>query len=152
MARKKVNKKEIKNSLLSYLMLIVIFLCIFYALNAFNNEVHVLKYNEFMNELEKNEIKEMTVTTKGSAYTYEIKGTLKDYKKNETFFARLPLSDEVMAKIVEASDNSKMKITIKPDPSSSSLLLIFLFFGIIPPIDISILYHIYHYHFCQTLI
>lgn len=124
MAKKRINKKEIKNSLLSYLMLIVIFLCIFYALNAFNNEVHVLKYNEFMKVLEKNEIKEMTVTTKGSAYTYEIKGTLKDYKKNETFFARLPLSDEVMAKIVEASDNSKMKITVKPDPSSSSLLLI----------------------------
>ena len=124
MAKRRINKKEIKSSLLSYLMLIVIFLCIFYALNAFNEEVHVLKYNEFMNVLEKNEIKEMTVTTKGSAYTYEIKGTLKDYKKNETFFARLPLSDEVMAKIVEASDNSKMNIIIKPDPSSSSLLLI----------------------------
>ena len=121
---RKISKKDVKRSLLSYLMLIVIFLCIFYALNAFNNEVHVLKYNEFMKVLNDNEIKEMTVTTKGSAYTYEIEGTLKDYDKNETFFARLPLSDEVMAKIVEASDNSKMKITVKPDPSSSSLLLI----------------------------
>ena len=121
---RKINKKEVKRNLLSYLFLIVIFLCIFYALNVFNNEVHVLKYNEFMKSLENNEIKEMTVTTKGSAYTYEVEGTLKDYDKKESFFVRLPLSDEVMAKIVEYSENSKVKITVKPDPSSSSLLLI----------------------------
>ncbi len=121
---RKINKKDVKRNLLSYLFLIVIFLCIFYALNVFNNEVHVLKYNEFMKSLENNEIKEMTVTTKGSAYTYEVEGTLKDYDKNESFFVRLPLSDEVMAKIVEYTENSKVKITVKPDPSSSSLLLI----------------------------
>ena len=121
---RKINKKDVKRNLLSYLFLIVIFLCIFYALNVFNNEVHVLKYNEFMKSLENNEIKEMTVTTKGSAYTYEVEGTLKDYDKKESFFVRLPLSDEVMAKIVEYTENSKVKITVKPDPSSSSLLLI----------------------------
>ena len=64
------------------------------------------------------------MVARASGYTYEARGKLDGYKDNETFFARLPLSDEVMKKIVEASDNQEFKLEVEPDPDSSTLLLV----------------------------
>ena len=122
----KINKKTVKKGLLPYLFLIVIMLGVFYFATVLNNKVNVLSYNEFVDKLENGEIKELEVTTRGAAYTYEVRGSLDNYKKNETFFAKLPLSDEVMKKIVKASDNQEFKFTAKADPDSSSLLAIII--------------------------
>ena len=104
---------------------IITLLCvIFLIINFANNKVNTLTYDEFMKALDSEEVTEMTVTTRGSAYTYQIKGKLSDYEENETFVAVLPLSDEVMKKIVEASDNQEFKLVVEPDPESSSLLII----------------------------
>ena len=124
MKSKKVNKNDIGKSLLPYLFMILLFLTMFYVFNALNNKVNVLTYNEFMKELNKGTITEVEITTRGSAYTYEVKGKLKKYKENETFFSRLPLSEEVMKKLVSNSEKNKYKMEVKPDPESSSLLLI----------------------------
>ena len=64
------------------------------------------------------------LVTRGAGYVYEVKGSLKGYKKNESFESVLPLSDEVMKKIVAASDEQEFKLTVTPDPSSSSLVVI----------------------------
>ena len=122
--KKKMNNKTIRRGLLPYVFMAVIFLAIFYMFNVMNSTVNVFTYDEFMSKLDKNKISEITITTKGSAYTYEVTGKLKDYDKNEMFTARLPLSDEVMKKLVKASDEQDFKLTVKPDPESSSLLLI----------------------------
>ena len=117
-----LNKKTVKKGLLPYLFIIILMLGIFYFAGVMNNKVNVLTYNEFIDKLEKDEIKELEVTTRGTAYTYEVRGSLDGYKKNETFFAKLPLSDQVMKKIVKASDEQEFKFTAKADPESSSLL------------------------------
>ena len=122
----KIDKKTVKKGLLPYLFLIVIMLGIFYFATVLNNHVNVLTYNEFVDKLDNGDIKELEVTTRGAAYTYEVRGSLNEYKKNETFFAKLPLSDEVMKKIVKASDNQEFKFTAKADPDSSSLLNIII--------------------------
>ncbi|MBE6157734.1 MAG: ATP-dependent zinc metalloprotease FtsH [Firmicutes bacterium] len=122
----KLDKKTVKKGLLPYLFLIVIMLGVFYFATVLNNKVNVLTYNEFVDKLDKGEIKELEVTTRGTAYTYEVRGSLDSYKKNETFFAKLPLSDEVMRKIVDASDEQEFKFTAKADPDSSSLLNILI--------------------------
>ena len=124
MNNKKINKSAVKRGLLPYLILIVIFVAMFYVVTVMNNTVHVLTYNEFMDKLDKNQITEMTVTSKQNAYTYEVKGKLKKYKDGETFFVRLPLSDEVMRILVNANDEQDIKMTVKPDPSSASWLVI----------------------------
>ena len=124
MKSKKVNKNTIGKSLLPYLFMILLFLTMFYVFNMLNHKVNVLTYNEFMKELNKGTITELEIVTKGSAYTYEVSGKLKKYSENETFFARLPLSEEVMKKIVSNSEKKSYKLTVKPDPESSSLLLI----------------------------
>ena len=87
-------------------------------------KVNDLTYDKFIEKLNKEEITELTIVTRGSGYVYDVSGKLEGYKKNESFESTLPLSDEVMKKIVKASDNQDFKLTVVPDPDSSSLLYI----------------------------
>ena len=119
-----IDKKTVKRGLLPYLFIVFILASIFYFVNVMNKSVNVLTYNEFMVELNKNNVKEVELITRGSAYTYEVRGTLNNYKENESFFARLPLSDEVMKKIISATDENNIKVSVKADPDSSALLII----------------------------
>ena len=125
---RKIDRKTLRRSILPYIFFAIVFLAIFLIINFANNKVNTLTYDEFMKALDSEEITEMTVTTRGSAYTYQIKGKLSDYEENETFTAVLPLSDEVMKKIVAASDENDFKLTVEPDPESSSLLIILVNF------------------------
>ena len=121
---KGIDNKTVKRGLLPYLFLLISVLAIFYAVSIANREVNVLTYNEFISELDEGKITELELVARSNAYTYEVTGKLKNYKDNETFFVRLPLSDEIVKKITEASDNQDFKFTTVPDPDSSSLLLI----------------------------
>ena len=122
--KKKVDQKTMKKGLLPYVFLALIMLGIFYVLNVLNTNVHEFTYDEFISELNKGNITELDLVASGSGYTYEVSGSLSDYKENESFEATLPLSEEVMKKIVKASDNQEFKLTVTPDPASSSLLYI----------------------------
>lgn len=119
-----IDKKTVKRGLLPYLFISLIIIGIFYFVNVMNTNVKVLTYNEFINELKESNVKELEIVTRGSAYTYEVRGTLKNAKDDETFFAKLPLSEEVMKKIIEASDGQEFKLEVKADPDSSTLLLV----------------------------
>ena len=123
---KTIDKKTIKRGLLPYLFLALIMLGVFYVVNIMNNDVNVLTYNEFMSEMEEGNIDKVQITARGSAYTYEARGTLKDYKDNETFFVRLPLSEQVMKKIVEASDVQDFELTAVNDPDASTAWFILI--------------------------
>ena len=119
-----IDKKTVKRGLLPYLFLFIAMLGIFYFFNIANKKVNVISYNEFVEKLDSGEIEELNLVVRASGYTYEARGKLDGYKENETFFARLPLSDEVMKKIVAASDNQEFKLEVEPDPDSSTLLLV----------------------------
>ena len=124
MANNKIDKKTLKKGLLPYLFLFIIMLGIFFVFNVMNRDVHTFSYDEFIEKLDKRKITKLDLVARGSGYTYEVTGTLSGYKENETFEAILPLSDEVMKKIIEASDSQEFKLTVHPDPDSSSLLYI----------------------------
>ena len=123
---KSIDRKTVKRGLLPYLFIALVILGIFYVFNIMNKDVKVLTYDEFVEKLEAGKVTELELVTRGSAYTYEATGKLTGYEDNETFFARLPLSDEVMKKIVAASDAQEFKFTTTPDPDSSSFLLILI--------------------------
>ena len=125
---KNFDKKTIKKGLLPYLFLILIVLGIFYYFNISNVKVNKLSYDEFVETLDKGNIKELKLVTHGSGYIYEVTGKLKGYKENESFEATLPLSEEVMKKVVEASDEQEFKLTVKPDPEASGWLVILVNF------------------------
>ncbi len=120
------DKKSIKKSLFPYLLISFIILMIFYFVNVLNNNVHTFTYDEFMSELNQNQVTELEIVTRGGAYTYEVRGKLKDYNDNESFFARLPFSEQVMKRIVEANDSQQIKMEVVADPESSVLLAIIL--------------------------
>ena len=96
-------KKEIKRGLVPYVFMFLIILGVLYFVNVLNQNIHNLTYNQFMTELSSGEVKEITVTTRDSAQIYEVEGTLKKYKKDESFYVRLPKSEQVMKNIVDYS-------------------------------------------------
>ena len=121
-----MDKKTVKRGLLPYLFIALIMLGMFYFFGIANQDVTVLTYNEFVEEMNKGKITEVEVVTRVNAYTYEATGKLEGYEENEYFFAKLPLSDEVMKKIISASEEHDFKLVADDDPDSSSFLLIVL--------------------------
>ena len=120
----KIDNKTLKKGLLPYLFLAIIILGVFYFFNVLNSNVHEFSYDEFIEKLEKGKVTELKLVARNSGGIYEVTGTLSGYGENESFEATLPLSEEVMKKIVIASDNQEFKLTVEPDPDSSSLLII----------------------------
>ena len=125
-----MDKKVVKRGLLPYVFILLFMLGTFYFVTSLNNNVANLSYDEFISKLEKNQVKEMQVVAKTGGYTYEVSGLLKSKKKGEekSFYAVLPLSEQVMKKIVDASDENHISLVAKPDPSASSLWVILLNF------------------------
>ena len=119
-----VNKKVVKKGLLPYVFLLLVMIGVIYFVNIANQKVNVLTYDEFMTSLEDKEVTEITVTPRERAQIYEITGTMDDYKENESFFVRVPLSDQVMKKLVEASEADDFEFNSVADPESSTFLLV----------------------------
>ena len=119
-----MNKRNMKKNIIPYLALALILMAIFYGFNVLNKKVNVFSYDEFIKNVNQGSVVEIVVTPRDRAQTYEIVGKLKDYKENETFFVRVPLSNEMMKKIMEASERYDFKFVTHDDPESSSLLLI----------------------------
>ncbi len=127
-----MNKKEIKKGILPYVALIVIMLLVIYFFNVFNAKVNNLTYDKFVNALNNNDVKEITILPSIDGGVYTITGKLKDYKANETFKATAPLSDEVMKQITTANEKYDFKINTESDPNGSVwLIAIFNFLPII---------------------
>ena len=121
-----MDRRTVKRGLLPYVFIAIIMLGMFYFFNVANQNVTVLTYNEFIDEMNSGKITEVEVVTKVSGYTYEATGKLKGYEENEYFMAKLPLSDEVMKKIITASEKYDFKLVAEDDPDSSSFLVIIL--------------------------
>ena len=119
-----MNKKTVKRGLVPYVFLLLLMLGVVYFFNILNQKINVLTYDELISSLDTGEVTEIYVTPKSRASIYEIRGTLKDYDKNESFYARVPLSDQVMKEILEAYDAHHFTFNTNADPESSSLLMI----------------------------
>ena len=123
-----IDKKILRKGLLPYLFIALIMLFVYYYFNVNNTDRHDFTYDQFMENLDGDKIKEIEIVTKGSSYVYEVKGSLESYKEDEYFEVRLPLSDEVMKKIVEASDAQDFELTVYPDPEANTWLIVLVNF------------------------
>ena len=119
-----MNKNSVKRGLLPYLFLVLIVFSVYYLFNVLNQKVNVLTYDEFVSLLEEEKITELSITPKQRAVVYEISGKAEDYKENETFFIRVPLSDEIIKTIFASEEKADFELVTNPDPESSTLLLI----------------------------
>lgn len=121
---KKVDKKTIKKGLLPYLFILLIILGIFYLFNFLNHKTNILTYNEFMENLANGKVKEVMLVPRDRAQTYEVTGKLSDYAENESFYAVLPKSENVVKKITDITEKQKIVLVTKADPESSTWLVI----------------------------
>ena len=94
-----MNKKTVKKNAFSYLFLFLVIIGVMYFINVLNNKVNTLSYSEFIQAMEKGEIKDVTITPSNNAGVYELTGQLKDYNKNETFYVKAPLTEMSMVMI-----------------------------------------------------
>ena len=118
-----MNKKVVKRSFLPYVLLFLIIIVVMYFVNIGNQNINVITYDEFMKYADEGKIDKITITPKSRASVYEISGSLKDYKEGESFFLRVPLQTETIAKIYEAEETNSFKIETANDPGSSTFLL-----------------------------
>lgn len=119
-----MNKNSVKRGLLPYLFLVLIVFSVYYLFSVLNQKVNVLTYDEFVSLLEEEKVTELSITPKQRAVVYEISGKAEDYKENETFFIRVPLSDEIIKTIFASEEKADFELVTNPDPESSTLLLI----------------------------
>ena len=114
-----MNKNTIRKGILPYLFLVLLIFGVYYLFNVINNQPKTITYNELIQALDQGTVTEMAITPKERAVVYEITGKLKDYKENERFFIRVPLTDSVIKNVLEAGSNNSFKLTTNVDPDSS---------------------------------
>ena len=119
-----MNRKNVKRGMLPYLLLIVIALSMYYVLSIGGAKVNNLTYDKFLLEIQEGNVEEVVITPHSSEGTYNIKGRLKDYEENETFYVRAPLTDSIISQIVSIDSDLNYKINTESDPGSSPLLFI----------------------------
>ena len=117
-----MNNKNVKKGMFPYLILFITVVTIVFMFNSLDNKVNVLTYDEFMKYATEQKVEDITITPRGGAGVYEIKGKLKGYKENESFFLRAPLAEEVMAQVLDAEKNYNFVIKTNSDPASSTFM------------------------------
>ena len=120
----KNNKK--KNTLLSYALIACFFLAVIFLLNIDGEKVNRITYDEFVSNLNSGNVTELVVTPKPNSAIYEMEGKLKDYKAKEVFVITMPYSDNLVSDMMNKANEHNLKVTVKKDPESSSLLRIFV--------------------------
>ncbi len=119
-----MDKNTLKKGILPYLFLVVIIFGVYYLFGILNTKVNDLTYKELTEAITENKVEEMTITPRDKAVVYEIRGKLKGYEDNESFFIRVPLTDSVIKNIIENGSENDFKLTTKADPTSSSFWII----------------------------
>ncbi len=121
-----MNKNAVKKGLLPYLTLLLFFIGTIILMDTLNQKTNKLNYDKFMKSLNKGEVTELTIIPRSGASVYELKGKMKNYNENEIFSLKVPLSEEIMAKILDSQEIYKFKLKTINDPDSSMFKL-FLF-------------------------
>jgi len=121
---KKQMKKTVKKNFIPYIIFGIMAIFIIIALEYADKKVNDLTYDEFEKALVSNKIEEIVLIPKDRAKIYEITGKLENYKEKETFYVRVPYSDEVINRILKAREENNFKLTTEADPESSTILLL----------------------------
>ncbi len=119
-----MNKKNMRKGVVPYIFLFVFIIAIVFLFETLNQKVNVLNYNQFIKMLDNEEITELMITPNQNAGTFEMTGRIKSYNENESFFVKIPDSDQLINSILIKVDTQDIKVLTKNDPSSSSLVFL----------------------------
>ena len=118
-----MKKFKINKGLIPYAVMICFMICVLFIFSLENKKVNNITYDVLLTEINNVNVEELTITPLTNANVYEIRGVLKTYGEDETFYLKAPLSDEVMNQILVSAETDGFKVDTKSDPSSSTLLL-----------------------------
>ena len=113
-----MNRKKIQKTVVPYSFLIIFMISVLFFMSISNNKIVELSYDKFVNEINEKNIEELTIVPRKTAGIYEITGVLKTENGKENFYLKAPLSDKVVAEILD----SDMKINTEADPASSTIM------------------------------
>ena len=113
-----MNNKSVKKGLFPYVFLFIFIIVCLLLFNNFNTTIKPLSYDEFIKELNDNQVEELNIIPKTRSETYEITGKLKEYDETESFKLSLPMSDEFLSKITDASEKGYFKLNVEKDPEA----------------------------------
>ena len=116
-----MNKNAIKKSLIPYLIILVVIASIVLFADIFDRKVNNLTYDELITDINKGVVEKITMTPNYNAGVYKVTGVEKGYANNETFTVSVPLSDEVVAKILSLQEEYSYKLITKEDPNASAI-------------------------------
>jgi len=121
----KINK-NIKKNITPYITFIILAMLMLIALDFAGQKVNQMTYDQFEEVLATKKVEEINITPRDRAKVYEIRGKLEGYSDRETFFVRVPFSEQVMSRILMAREESNFKLETNADPESSTFLLFLL--------------------------
>ena len=125
--------KNIKRQIGPYIALILLIVVIYLFSVNISGNIHKLSYSKFQKSLKENKVKTVEVSPNKEGSVYNISGSLKGYKKNESYLVKAPFSDETLNTIEKYREKNKYEVKIYQDPSSSILSKIL---GLLPYIII----------------
>jgi len=122
---KDVKKNNQVRNFFPYLILFVIIIAVFLILNMGTNKVNKLTTGELLTAIKNEKVTEITVMPKSSESVYYIRGKLDDYKKNESFEAKV-VEAEIDNITNYALAKSIKEYKTESDPGSSTLVYIII--------------------------
>src|SRR5574344_1401959 len=118
------NNKSFAKQSMPYIILFIVMIGVMIFFNLSQYKVNDFTYDEFIKNLSEGNVKTIEITPKNNAGVYSISGSLDSYSKNESFVVNIPLSDEVLAKVMKYADEDSIKVKTNTNPESNSLLTI----------------------------
>ncbi|MCM3758974.1 ATP-dependent zinc metalloprotease FtsH [Sporosarcina aquimarina] len=122
---------------LLYGLIFLAIMGIFSSLNNPNPKMEKIRYDEFLTALEQGKVE--SVEIQPVQLILEVKGQMKNAKKDETFTTNVPMNDEMtMNDIRDLAKAKNAKVEILPAPETSAWVSFFT--GLVPFIIIIILF------------
>ena len=117
---KKNNSNYIKQSMpYLVLLLVIVGIMTFYELSQY--KVNVFTYDQFISELDKQDVNKLEITAKSGAGIYYITGTLNGYSDKESFEVNAPLSESVVNRITEYAESNNITLVTGENPERNNI-------------------------------
>ena len=119
-----MNIKRSKNNMsyMPYILLLVVVIGSWLFLTTLGKDVHELNYTELTNQINNNNVEELSITPRSASGVYVITGSLKDYKKTESFKVTVPYTDTVISSLYENAESHGLKVSTNTNPENSTWL------------------------------
>ena len=116
-----MNKNSVRKSLIPYLIILVVIASVVLFADIFDRKVNKLTYDQLITDITAGNVENVVITPSSSAGVYKVSGKEKGYANNETFIVNVPLSDEVVAKLLSLQEEYSYKLKTNEDPNSSMI-------------------------------